>query len=95
MKPYNAHMTIRTCHDIRRMVSCCHCNGIGDKAAMLLYAPAPASTDARVGFDYLHGRCFIRLRGMSAFLELRIDQTDKLTLDDIGVTAMRALMEKR
>lgn len=88
MKPYNAHMEIRTCHDIRRLETCSHCKGIGDRAMMLRIGEAQS-------FDYLHGRCFIELNGLSAFLSLPTNETDNLTLADIGLKAMKLLMRHR
>lgn len=86
---YNAHLEIRTCHDIRRMVACFHCTGIGDKQNMV-----PIRPDGK-NAEYVHGRCFIEHEGMGAFLALPDETQNRLTLDDIGVKAMKALMEKR
>lgn len=83
-KPYNAHLEIRTCHDIRKLTPCEHCSGIGDKRHMIL-----------LGGKHLHGRCFIALYGLSEFLSLDHKYTDRLYLSDIGVDAARALTNRR
>lgn len=89
LRRYDAHMEIRTCHDIRRMVTCYECDGIGDKQNMVPIRPDHKNA------EYVHGRCFIAQEGMEAFLALPDETQDRLTLDDIGVFAMKRLMEKR
>ena len=88
-KPYNAHVEMRTCHDIRHFVSCHHCSGVGDRRNMVaMMTGVPNSAKA-----YFHGRCYIDREGLQAFLRLPEKVTDALTLADIGTDAMKALVE--
>lgn len=88
MKRYDAPFEMRTCHDVRRMVVCFHCKGIGDKRHMIAIKPG---RDA----EYVHGRCYITHEGLDAFLSLPHTVQDTIYLDDIGLTAMKALMGRR
>lgn len=72
----------KTAHDVRRLTVCDACGGFGDKADMV----RPEAL--------LHGRCFIALFGLPAFLALPRKQTDQCTLGDIGSTAMAALLNR-
>lgn len=75
---------IEKAHDVRTLRVCVQCEGIGNSNSML-----------HVENIWIHGRCFIKWRGLEAFVALPRSQTDKMRLDDIGVRAMRGLLQNR
>ena len=80
---YNAPVEIAKAHDVRRLRACHYCGGLGRDDCMV------ERNDA-----LYHGRCFINRFGLEAFLALPTEQTHRVTLDDIGVDAMRALLDR-
>lgn len=82
MKRYHAFVGLRTCHDIRKLVVCGLCSGVGNKIHMLRH----------IDHGHVHGRCFISEYGLSAFLKLPNSAVANLRLDDIGVRAMKAIV---
>lgn len=70
-----------TAHDVRHLRVCGHCGRLGDKREMV--------------DGIFHGQCFIDLHGLPALLRLPAEQLDNLTLGDIGVEAMKAILDKR
>ena len=88
MKRYHADLDLRTAHDVRRLVCCTYCKGLGDKAKMI----PPICTDVEKG--YAHGRCYVSVKGQKAILALPKDVTDRLTIGDIGGPVMKALLRK-
>lgn len=79
---------LRTCHDVRELRACHICTRLGDRRSMIQRGTKTNGHASR----HAHGRCFIKVFGMSEFLQLPRTETDKLQLDDIGVDAMKALM---
>lgn len=75
------------CHDVRQLRVCAGCAQLGDAREMIRQPRGK-------GCRHYHGRCFIGSHGMQQLLALPKEQTDKLTLNDIGVAAMRAVMAK-
>lgn len=71
---------LKTAHDVRHLDKCDVCSDLGDVRRMIL---------ARY-----HGRCYIRRFGLDDFLELPKEETDKVSLGDIGLNAMKALIER-
>jgi hypothetical protein len=48
---------------------------------------------AKVGKVYWHGRCVLSEAGIEGLMKLQKNELDKLTLGDIGVEAMRAILK--
>lgn len=76
---------LRTAHDVRKLRACYGCSKLGSKDSMI---SMPAGTA-------MHGRCFIAKFGIAKLLQQPREETDKLTLVDIGGDAMRRLIEAR
>ena len=70
-----------SCHDVRHLVLCAGCRKLHDRRYM-----------AKIGKVYWHGRCVIADIGMEGLLNLPIEQLHKLTLGDIGVESMKAIV---
>jgi hypothetical protein len=83
-KPYN-NAEIDTAHSVRTLRTCDYCDGIGNNHSMLQVEIAHEKV-------WMHGRCFIRSLGMLNFLKLPRRETRKMRLDDIGVRAMKTLV---
>ena len=90
MKPkkYHAEIELRTAHDVRKLVGCAYCKGLGDKTHMI----PPICTGVEKGFA--HGRCYVAVEGKKAILALPKDVTDRLTISDIGGPVTKALLRK-
>jgi hypothetical protein len=75
--------TLRTAHEVRHLVTCAYakCRALGDKRNMIA-----------VKNSHYHGRCYIRRFSYLAFLQLPRAELAKLTLGDVGVTVMRAII---
>ena len=69
-------------HDVRHLTVCAYCNHLGDKREML--------SDPR---GYLHGSCFLAEYGIEELKKKPPEQLGRLTLADIGVEAMKAILE--
>lgn len=69
-----------TAHDVRHLTICPRCRHLGDKRTMV-----------HVGEELVHGACVVPAEIMS----LPLNEQDKLTLSDIGLDMMRALLEDR
>lgn len=78
---------LETCHDVRHLRVCSGCKGVGDGRQMIR---EPRGKGAR----HHHGRCYIESHGMTLFLRLPSEETDKLTLGDIGPVAAAALLAR-
>jgi hypothetical protein len=87
VKRFDHDIELRTCHDIRKLAGCSYCGGMGWAKHMVPVGSGRSK-------EHLHGRCYIALNGMDAFLVLRKEVTDQLFLSDIGNKAMRALMNR-
>jgi len=81
MKPYNSVTELRTCHDVRHLVVCRHCKGLGDKRNML-----GSAKEGRI-----HGRCYVDAFGLKALLSLPKKNVEVLTLGDVGINTAKAL----
>lgn len=76
------YATIERAHDVRHLRECSICGGIGDRRRMVC-TPCIA-----------HGRCFEARFGIDALLDLPKTETEKLTIGDIGVKSMKALVDR-
>lgn len=74
-----------TAHDVRHLRPCAFCPDLGDKRRMV----------RATAKEYAHGKCLIAAGGLQRLLDLPQPERDKLTLEDIGVDAMRAILAKR
>ena len=79
--------TLETCHDVRHLRACRGCSGLGDKRSMIQIERGKSAR-------HYHGRCYIASHGMTLFLRLPKEETEKLTLNDIGSKAMKALLKR-
>lgn len=77
------NIELRTAHDVRKLVGCSYCAGIGNTANMIREGKA----------SYIHGRCFAARDGLYALLALPKEMTDRLTIADIGGPIMKALLK--
>jgi hypothetical protein len=71
-------------HAVRDTTTCDICQGMASKKTSILQ-----------GKKHFHGKCFIAQWGIDALLALPTIDKDCLTLGDIGVKAMRALLDSR
>lgn len=78
---------VRTAHDIRRLVQCAHCRGIGDRAQMIVGPESGAGTALH------HTRCFIERYGFNAVLELPKAELGKFRLCDMTRAQARRLLD--
>lgn len=73
-------------HDVRNLRFCAGCKDLGDKLKMVqLHLPE----------RLFHGKCYLLTFGIKGALSLPSDQQDKLTLDDLGIDGMRAILAAR
>ncbi len=75
--------TLRTAHDVRHLGTCTACGTLLDDRKALTLPQG-----------MYHGRCFIREHGLRALLALSGELTQHLTLGDLGVDHMRALVNR-
>lgn len=74
--------TIHRAHDIRHLVGCARCRRLADERHCV-----------RRDDKLYHGRCFIRLFGLSALLTMPSRERGGLQLSDVGLRIARALIE--
>lgn len=74
--------TLRTCHDIRKLVAC-KCGGFGMKGALIEHDG-----------DWYHGRCFFETFGFKALRELPKEVRGRLTLGDISPVLSGAQLQR-
>lgn len=79
---------LENCHAVRHLRVCAGCSRLGDGRHMIRQGRGK-------GCRHFHGRCFIKSHGMTQFLQLPKEETDKLQLGDIGPEAMKAVLERR
>lgn len=77
-------MSNLTAHDVRKLTVCFYCGQLASKDNMVAHNSA-----------HIHGSCFITVFGLQKFKKLPKEQTNKLTLDDIGPNVMRLLLNKK
>jgi len=73
---------MNTCHDIRKWTACSVCGAIGHRDNMVQSSPDV----------FWHGRCFVKRFGIERLLEMPRKETTKLSLGDLGLDLMRALV---
>jgi len=61
-------------------------SGLGDKREMIR---------VQLPERLFHGRCYVKAFGIKGVLSLPNDQQDKLTMADLGVKGMRAVLAQR
>lgn len=76
---------IMTARDVRYLTICTACRKFADRRHSV-----GSKADG-----YMHGRCYIKKHGAKALLALPKAVTDHLCLGDIGVHAMRMLLNRR
>jgi len=76
-------MVLKTAHDVRHFRGCDHCGQIGDDRFM------PKIPDGKT----VHGFCALELLGEEGLTRLPKAESRKLTLAEIGVPAMKRLVE--
>lgn len=93
--PHHELITLRTAHDIRRLRTCPHCDGIGHADSMAFSWPY-RKDGTTWDESYYHGRCFVAEFGFDALLDLPEGSgVGNLTLGDLGVDLMKRLFEQR
>lgn len=80
-------LRITHAHDVRRLRQCPLCGQLGDSADML--AQSGGSANAK----HVHGRCWLAEYGLVSLLQQPPEQLLRLRLSDIGVDAMRAVLD--
>ena len=86
-------VTLRTAKDVRTLDLCAHCGHMGMRPRMIrgVLINGYAERKYAIG-DYLHGRCVVRIGGVELLKLLPKDATFCLSIGDIGVDAMKALI---
>jgi hypothetical protein len=75
---------VEKAHDVRTLRSCVVCEQIGNSDRMIDH-----------GAGWYHGRCFVSALGMKAISGLSRAKQDRLTLGDLGMRLMQALINSR
>lgn len=75
---------VRKAHDVRTLRVCAVCSNLGNSHSMV-----------DLDSEWYHGRCFVKRHGGKALGALPKSKTDRLTLGDLGVRLMRALINGR
>jgi len=83
-EPINDLVRVEKAHDVRTLRVCGSCGGLGNCDRMIEH-----------GTEWLHGRCFVSRYGKAELCHLPKEQTDRMTLNDIGVAAMKYLLNHR
>ncbi|AQH05694.1 hypothetical protein A9R05_42510 (plasmid) [Burkholderia sp. KK1] len=77
-------------HDVRTLVRCASCGGVGNKPHML------SGLEAASGLEgWHHGICVVRRLGAEGVVKLPAAEREKLRLGDTGVELMRTLLDLR
>lgn len=86
---------IKSTKDVRNLRHCSYCQHLGDQRRMIRGVTLNdfRTQKYRTG-EYLHGRCVIKIGGVELLKLLPRTETFKLTLSDIGVDAMKRLLDK-
>lgn len=82
--PLNDLVRVEKAHDVRTLRPCPVCGGLGNSYHMV-----------DLDNEWFHGRCFVARFGGSALKALPISKQDRLTLGDLGVRLMKALLKAR
>lgn len=77
-------ITLRTAHDVRKLRCCPYCDRLGDTRHMV----------EAMG-QLVHGGCAVQIIGVKGILAMPREEQNKLTLGEIGMKAMRALVAAR
>lgn len=77
---YSPDLNLRKAHDVRKLERCA-CSGLGLSPTMI-----------RIGAKWWHGRCAIAEHGIEKIAAMGPQAYSGLTLNDIGVDAMRRLV---
>lgn len=82
--PVENLVTVKRAHDVRTLRVCAVCANLGNSTTMVdLYD------------EWFHGRCFVKRFGGKALGALPKAKTDRLTIGDLGVRLMKALLNQR
>lgn len=82
--PLENLVRVQKAHDVRTLRGCTVCSNLGNSDRMI-----------DVDDEWYHGRCFVMRFGCKALLALPKAKTDRLTLGDLGVRLMKALLNHR
>lgn len=74
---------IGSAHDVRKLRTCPQCRELGQKDFMPLVDGA-----------FMHGMCAFKVLGAAGVAALGVDQSGKVTLSEIGIDAMRELLDE-
>lgn len=73
---------LQTAHDVRHLCGCANCGQLGMDTTMV-----------DLDGEWFHGRCFVRKFGLRYLLALPRSKKLRLTLGDVGVKTMQALLD--
>ncbi len=82
--PLNELIRMQKAHDVRTLRVCGSCGGMGNCDRMIEH-----------GKEWLHGRCFVSRYGKAELCHLPKAQTDRMTLNDLGLATMKYLLAHR
>jgi hypothetical protein len=82
--PVEELVRVEKAHDVRTLRVCKVCGSLGN-----------ADTMIDLDGEWFHGRCFVDRFGGSALKALPRGKQDRLTLGDLGVRLMQALIRSR
>jgi hypothetical protein len=71
------------CHDVRQLTVCTRCNQLADQRHLV---------NTRDG--HWHGQCYVEAFGEAELLKLPEAVLRTLTLGDVGVATMRAILNR-
>jgi hypothetical protein len=94
--PQLSLVTVRKAHDVRTLRSCKVCEQLGHTHSMIDQSLPGANGDkGEKNTRWYHGRCFVAAMGLKALAHLPREQTDRLTIGDLGTRLMRELVAAR
>lgn len=86
-------ISLRTAKDVRSLDLCAHCGRMGMRTRMIRGVLLNGYADRKYAIgDFLHGRCVVRIGGIELLKLIPRRATFVLSIADIGVAAMKALI---
>jgi hypothetical protein len=91
--PVDELARVRKAHDVRTLRVCGGCGGMGNSHSMIFRKVPLDNAPTVLREEWLHGRCFVSRYGRAKLTQLPKEQTDRLTIGDIGVRTMKYLID--
>jgi hypothetical protein len=82
--PIDELVRLEKAHDVRTLRVCGSCGGMGNNDRMIEH-----------GTEWLHGRCFVARYGKAELCQLPQAQTDRMSMNDLGLEVMKYLVNHR